>query len=106
MPIPQVDQVGVRYLGWIFAKILGAALNAAIESVVRAVGRMVVSVDAIELVMTMNSSSLVSVLPAMPVPKMLVPSTLSTSSALAGLVRPTPWLPAPAHACAPTVTMT
>ena len=82
-------------------------LNAAIESVVRAVGRMVVSVDAIELVMTMNSSSLVSRAPGRcRCRRCCVPSTLSTSSELAGLARPTPWLPAPAHACAPTVTMT
>ena len=40
-----------------FREILGAALNAAIESVVRAVGRMVVSVDAIELVMTMTAGA-------------------------------------------------
>ena len=104
--MPQVDQVGVRYLEWILAKMFGAALNTAIESVVRAVGRIVVSVDAIELVMTMNSSSLVRTVPPLPVPNMLVPRTLSTSLELLGLASPMPVVPAPAQHCAPSVAIT
>src|SRR5512144_3011939 len=47
IPNHQVDQVGVRYLGWIFASGFGNAPCAAIDSVVRAVGRIVVCVEAI-----------------------------------------------------------
>ena len=42
MPIPMVDHVGVRNCGWMRAKRSGSALYAAIESAVRAVGKIVV----------------------------------------------------------------
>src|SRR5438046_361631 len=51
-PIQNVDHVGVRYLGWILANARGRAPCAAIDSVVRAVGRMVVWVHATAEVMT------------------------------------------------------
>jgi hypothetical protein len=45
-PIAIVDVVGVKKRGWIFANLAGSAWYAAIERVVRAVGRMVVWVEA------------------------------------------------------------
>ncbi len=44
--MPMVDQVGVRYRGWMRAKRVGMALYAAIDRAVRAVGRIVVWVEA------------------------------------------------------------
>ena len=45
-PMARVDVVGVRKRRWILAKEAGMALNTAIDSVVRAVGRIVVWVEA------------------------------------------------------------
>ncbi len=45
-PITIVETSGVRYRGWIRPKILGIEPKRAIDSVVLAVGRMVVCVDA------------------------------------------------------------
>ena len=55
-PITIVDTVGVRNRGWIFANDFGIALYAAIDSVVRAVGRIVVWVDAAAEDSTISSS--------------------------------------------------
>src|SRR5574342_11126 len=63
IPNHQVDQVGVRYLGWIFASGFGNAPCAAIDSVVRAVGRIVVCVEAIAEVKIASMSSLSHGLP-------------------------------------------
>ena len=67
IPIHHVDHVGVRYFGWIFASALGAAPWAAIESVVRAVGRIVVCVEAIAEVITASTRILFHGLPTIPV---------------------------------------
>src|SRR5581483_257764 len=65
MPNHQVDQVGVRNLGWIFARALGSAPCAAIDRVVRAVGRIVVCVEAIAEVSTAIMRSLFQGAPTM-----------------------------------------
>src|SRR3954447_26013660 len=57
-PIVSVETPGVRWRGWIRPKAFGIAPNLAIESVVRAVGRIVVCVDADADVSTAMMSSL------------------------------------------------
>ena len=66
------------------------------ESVVRAVGRIVVCVDAAAEVSTINSSSLTMTAPIPEVPKTEAPNELSTSPELAGLESPMPVEPMPA----------
>ena len=78
------------------AKADGIALKTAIESVVRAVGRIVVWVDAAAELKTMITSSLVRNVPNPDVPKMEVPSTVSTSPLWFGFASPIPWVPMPA----------
>ena len=58
-PMVSVEIVGVRKRLWILENALGMALNTAIDSVVRAVGRMVVCVDAAAELSTIRMSSLV-----------------------------------------------
>ena len=75
-----VETVGVRYLGCIFANALGRALYAAMDRVVRAVGRIVVWVDAAADDSTMRISSRARKVPKPLVPKMALPWTESTSN--------------------------
>src|SRR5215469_11063646 len=96
-PITRVDTVGVRYLGWILANDSGSAPYAAIDRVVRAVGRMVVWVEAAAELSTMRSSSRDRKVPKPPPPKIAVPSTDSTSPPWAALASPIPFVPVPAN---------
>ncbi len=59
----------MRYFGWIRAKRFGAAPKAAIDSDVRAVGRMVVWVDADAEVSTQIASRCTMIQPTVPPPK-------------------------------------
>ena len=95
MPIQSVDVDGVRKRGWMFANILGIAPCAAIESVVRAVGRMVVWVDADAEVSTAMIRSL-----SHGEPMTSLPSARKTSSELSAR-NFGPW-----KACAETVSST
>src|SRR5689334_10328795 len=101
MPIAQVENVGVWYRGCTSPKTLGSALYAAIDSVVRAVGRIVVWVDAAADERIARNSSL-----APQLPRDDSPMPVSGSSMVSGLVRPMPLSPTPANACAATVTST
>ena len=76
-PIEIVDTVGVWKRGLTSPKTLGSAPQRAIDRLVRAVGRIVVCVDAAAEVSTAMIRSLSS-----GEPKTWLPSTLSTSSAL------------------------
>ena len=76
-PIEIVDTVGVWNRGLTLPNVLGSAPQRAIDRLVRAVGRIVVCVDAAAELSTAMISSLSS-----GEPKTWVPSTLSTSSAL------------------------
>src|SRR5947208_3464209 len=96
MPIPSVDQVGVRYFGWIRANWLGSALCAAIERLVRAVGRIVVWVEADADVRIVAANSTWSTTPIQLPPNTSGAITLKTSPALSGLPRPIPLVPTPA----------
>ena len=91
-----VETVGVKKRLWILANVLGMALNTAIDNVVRAVGRIVVCVEAAAELSTMKIRSLVRKVPKPEVPKMEVPNTLSTSPLLFGFESPTPFVPMPA----------
>ena len=75
-----VDVVGVWKRGCIVAKCRGIARWAAIDRTVRAVGRMVVWVDAAAELSTARITSLPKVLP-----RTSLPSTASTSPWLSGL---------------------
>ena len=66
---------GVRKRGWTFPRLFGIAFARAIESVVRAVGRIVVWVEAAAEV----STAMIRILSSGE-PKTSVPSELSTSS--------------------------
>src|SRR5215470_13428111 len=94
-----VDTVGVRYRGWIFANADGIALYTAIDSVVRAVGRIVVWVDAAAEDSTMSSSRWVRNDPNGEVPNTRLPWMDSTSPAFATLPRPLPVVLIPAKDC-------
>src|SRR5882757_9875054 len=100
MPIQTVDSVGVRYRGWILANRLGSASKTPIDSEVRAVGRIVVWVDAEAEVSTLISSSTSNTLPIALSPNTAGPIALNTSSELSALARPIPVLPVPAKATA------
>src|SRR6185503_9848118 len=76
-PIEIVDTVGVWYRGLTFPKVFGKAPQRAIERLVRAVGRIVVCVDAAAEL----STAMMRIL-SKGEPKTAVPRTLSTSSAL------------------------
>ena len=80
-PMARVDVVGVRKRLWILPNASGMALNTAMERVVRAVGRMVVCVEAAAELSTMSTSSLVRKVPKPEEPKMEDPRTVSTSLA-------------------------
>ena len=68
-PISSVENVGVKKRGWIVPNDFGIEFHFAIESVVRAVGRIVVCVDAEAEVRTVMISSLSSGDPNTPVPR-------------------------------------
>src|SRR6478609_112221 len=103
-PIHIVESVGVRYLGWILAKRAGAALNTAIDRLVRAVGRMVVWVEAEAEVSTVMASRWTMIQPTVPPPKTDSPMTANTSLALSMLPSPMPSSPTPANAMVATAT--
>src|ERR1019366_3715938 len=96
-PIASVETLGVRKRGWILAKAFGIALYAAIASDVRAVGRIVVCVDAAADVSTISTSSLEKNKPAPCEPNAALPRMLMTSLELAVLGSPFPVAPTPAN---------
>src|SRR2546423_6336675 len=101
MPMAQVENVGVWYFGCTTPNDFGSALYAAMASVVRAVGRIVVCADAAADDSTASTRNF-----APHEPSAALPMPDSTSSVLSGLVRPRPVSPTPAYACAETVTRT
>src|SRR5947208_10218327 len=94
-----VENVGVWYRGCTSPKAFGSALYAAIARVVRAVGRIVVCVDAAADDRIARNSAL-----APHPPSTAEPMPLNGSSIVSGLVSPMPSEPTPANACAATVT--
>ncbi len=78
-PISRVEKVGVRKRGWTRPKAAGIAFQRAIDRVVRAVGRIVVWVEAEAEVSTQMISSLSS-----PDPNTPLPSAFRTSLELLG----------------------
>src|SRR5215469_2332957 len=105
-PITRVDTVGVRYLGWILANDSGSAPYAAIDSVVRAVGKIVVCVEAAAELSTIRISSRDNTVPSPELPKIAPPVTDSTSNWWAGFISPTPLSPMPANAWTEMITVT
>ncbi len=78
----------------------------AIDSVVRAVGRIVVWVEAAAELSTIRTSSRARKTPKPEPPKTAVPRTESTSPTLFGLARPMPLVPMPANDWAAKMTIT
>src|SRR5215469_3164335 len=105
-PITTVDTVGVRYRGLILANVWGSAPYAAIDSVVRAVGKIVVCVEAAAELSTMRIRSRDRTVPRPEVPKIALPVTDSTSDWCAGLASPTLFVPMPANACMAMIVIT
>ena len=105
MPIQMVDTDGVRYRGCTLANTLGSALKAPIDSVVRAVGRIVVWVDAAADVSTEMISRISMIRPPGPSPNTVGPMAAKTSSAFSSLPSPMPSVPVPANATDATLTM-
>src|ERR1700712_2816077 len=103
-PIQRVESDGVRYFGWIRANRLGIAPNAAIDRLVRAVGRIVVWVDAEAEVSTQIASRWTMIHPIAPPPKTWWPMAAKTSSALPSLPSPVPDVLTPAKAMVATET--
>src|SRR3954454_20612829 len=99
-PMAIVETVGVRYLGWILANDVGMALYAAMDSEVRAVGRIVVCVEAEADVRIDADSRSRAIFPSPESPNRAGPMAANTSSALSGLPRPIPVVPTPANATA------
>ena len=95
-PIATVETVGVRNRLCTRPKADGIALYVAIDSVVRAVGRMVVCVDAAAELSTMSRSRCDMNHPIPDVPKTDDPRTLITSPELSGFASPIPLVPTPA----------
>ena len=79
-------------------------MNAAIDRLVRAVGRIVVCVEAEAEVSTQIASRLTMIQPSAPPPKTSWPIAAKTSSALSSLPRPIPEVPTPAKAIVATET--
>src|SRR5947209_6872101 len=73
-PISRVEKLGVRNRGWMRPNADGIAFHRAIDSVVRAVGRIVVCVEADAEVSTQRISSL-----SRPEPNTPLPSAFRTS---------------------------
>src|SRR5450755_157432 len=105
MPMAMVDQVGVRNLGWMQANLDGMALYTAMESEVRAVGRIVVWVDADADVRIEIVSSASRMCPMTLSPKSFGPSDRNTLSELSPFDRPMPLSPTPANDTAAVLTM-
>src|SRR3954453_3669431 len=105
-PIAMVETVGVRYFGGMLANDVGMALYAAMDSEVRAVGRIVVWVDADADVRIDAESRSRAILPSPESPNRAGPMAAKTSSALSGFPRPTPVVPTPANATAAVETRT
>src|SRR5690348_1630571 len=99
-----VDTVGVRYRRCILENSGGIALYTAIDSVVRAVGRIVVWVEAAAEDSTINSSRWVRNEPQPELPNTRWPWTDSTSPALFRLPRPLPVVLIPAKDCIEKIT--
>src|ERR1700747_1199041 len=104
-PTTTVDTVGVRYRGLILANCGGSARWAAMDSVVRAAGKIVVWVDAAAELSTIKISSLDKTVPSPEVPKIALPVADSTSNWWSGVVSPTPLSPTPANDCTATMTI-
>src|ERR1700748_163621 len=104
VPIQMVESLGVRYVGRIRGKRLGSALNAAIDRLVRAVGRMVVWVEAEAEVSTQIASRWTMIQPTAPPPKTSWLIAAKTSSALPTLPSRMPVEPTPANAMVATET--
>src|SRR4249919_1077119 len=104
--MPTVDQVGVMNRALIRANCDGMARWAAIDRVVRAVGRIVVRVDAAAELSTISTSKWTAAVPTALLPKTAPASTEKTSSALSGLLSPMPDDPIPAYAWVAVVTTT
>src|ERR1700733_10632589 len=100
----RVDTVGVWKRGWILANDLGSALYTAMDKVVRAVGRIVVWVEAAAEESTIRISRWDRTLPKPEVPNTALPMMDSTSPVLFALPRPMPVVPMPANDCADVVT--
>src|SRR5262245_28457066 len=96
-PIMTVDTVGVRKRGWIFENDDGSALYTAIDSVVRAVGKIVVCVEAAAEDRIIRKSNRVKNPPNPDEPKIALPSGENTSPWWSGLASPTPLAPIPAN---------
>src|SRR3954469_6696591 len=96
IPIPIVDQVGVWNFGWMRAKWLGIALCTAIESEGRAVGRIVVCVEAEAEVRIVAANSTCRTWPTGLLPNTAGAMTENTSPELSGFASPMPFSPTPA----------
>src|SRR5450759_1863673 len=92
-PITSVDTDGVRNFWFIFANGFGSAPYTLIDKLVRAVGRMVVWVEAAAELSTMRISRCERNVPSQDVPNTAVPSTEMTSVTWLGLARPIPVAP-------------
>src|SRR5208283_3804375 len=103
-PITTVATVGVRYLSCMRPNASGTALYTLIESTVRAVGRIVVWVEATAEENTMSSNRWEKIEPNQLEPNTADPCTDSTSVRWAGFASPIPVVPTPANACAAIVT--
>src|ERR1700722_7719474 len=104
-PMATVDTVGARNLLWILAKVEGIALYTAMDNVVRAVGRIVVCVDAAAELSTMRISRWERNEPNPLLPKTALPRTEITSTVLSLLPSPMPLVPMPANDCEARITM-
>src|SRR6476646_11933958 len=104
--MPMVDQVGVMNRSLTRANCDGIARWTAMDRVVRAVGRIVVSVEAAAELRTMRTSRWTAKVPIALLPNTARPSTENTSLALFALPRPIPEVPIPAYAWVAVVTTT
>src|SRR5258708_4461495 len=95
-PMAMVDTAGVRCLRLTVPNLEGIDLYTAIDRVVRAVGRMVVWVEAAAELRTISKSRWLRTLPKPDVPNTALPRPDSTSFWLAVLPSPTPLVPSPA----------
>src|SRR5208283_1214723 len=89
-PITRVATVGVRYFLCMVPNASGTALYTLMERTVRAVGRIVVCVDAAADESTMSSNRCAKTEPIQADPNTAVPCTDSTSVRCAGFARPMP----------------
>ncbi len=104
-PIQIVDWVGVRYCLWMRANRFGIALNAAMERVVRAVGRIVVCVEAAAEVSTMKMSRWYIVLPKNEFRRSTSRGCSACRRRCRGWPSPMPLSPTPANDWAASVTI-